>query len=161
MLLAILTHAGFCQIVIERYNMMRLQPVYAHVSQCCIDAPDQLTIPGNSRRPQLLFRVLREPLFRKLGKLDITVQNLTVSALLLEQHGLPVELLLNLALCHARLGCPCQVTAYLFAVQVIAARNRYLVAVAALLDGCHGQSSFSVNRFRISSIIASNDCFAQ
>ena len=122
--------------------MMRLQPVHAHVSQCCIDAPDQLTIPGNSRWSQLLFGIVREPLFRKVGKLDIPIEHLTVAAFLLEQHGLPVEFFLDLPRCHARLGCPCQVTAYLLAVQVVAARNRYFVAVAALLDGCHGQSSF-------------------
>ena len=139
----ILTHAAFTEIIVKFHQVMRLQLVKANMADCGIDARHEQAIPRNCRRPQLLFSVVREPLFRKLGKLDITVQNLTVSALLLEQHRLPVEFLLQLALGHARLGCPCQVTAYLFAVQVIAARNRYFVAVAALLDGCHGQSSFS------------------
>ena len=45
---------------------------------------------------------------------------------------------------HARLGLPCQVTAYLFAVQVVAARNRYFAAVAAFFDGGHRLNKFNI-----------------
>ena len=141
--------------------MMRLQSVHAHMTQRRVDAGEHFTIAADGSRPQLLFGIVHEPLFRKLGKLDIAVKNLTVSALFLEKHSLPVEFLLQLALGHARFGCPCQVTAYLFAVQIVATGNGYLVAVAALLDCCHGQTSFSISRFRISSAISSKDFFAR
>ena len=133
----IFPNTALCEIVIERHQMVRAQFIQPDMSDCRQCAFERPPIPRNSRWSQLLFGIVREPLFRKLGKLHVAVQNLTVSALLLEQHGLPVKLFLDLPCRHAVLGFPCHAAAYLLAVQIIAAGNRYFVGVAAFFDGGH------------------------
>ena len=71
----------------------------------------------------------------------ITGKSLT--ALLLEKSCLPLQLFLDLPLCHVRGGLPCCLKRFqLFAGAVVSSGNSDSVGISALINACHTLSPF-------------------
>ena len=63
---------------------MRPKFVHADMTDCRQHPLDKVSVSGDRGRPKLLLRIVPEPLFGKVGKLDIAVQNLPAAAFLLK-----------------------------------------------------------------------------
>ena len=85
----------------------------------------------------MLLAVVLKPAFGKVLKADVSVHTAPALDLFLEQHRLPVKLLLDLLRGHSGSGLPCGAFHNLLTGGIIPGGHPYPVRVTALLDCRH------------------------
>ena len=117
--------------------MVRAELIHADMSDSRGHPTHQKMVQREGGRFQILFRIVGKPLFHKGIQLNISIHILPALDLFLEQHRLPVKLLLYLFRGHSGSGLPCGAFHNLLAAGIIPGGYPYTVRVTALLDCRH------------------------